>query len=114
MLPSRPRSTWRKAFAALLPLFALLFFKTACTDVYVRRQRQGVVLFRIPPKAHVYLNGTFLGIGATVNRRPYPLRVGKHKLVILDSDYYPYYSTFSLKSGDLLKRRVILYRRLDE
>jgi len=98
----------------LIPILLLVLFQFSCTDVYVRRQRQGVLLRNIPPKALVYIDGRLMGVGAAVNGRPLSLSKGKHRLAVVESGFHSHFSTFTLYGGDLLKRRVRMYRRLDE
>jgi hypothetical protein len=103
-----------KSSLAVILLFIILTSLFSCTDVYRIKKRQGIVVFRVPAKALVYIDGKLMGIGAEINRKPISLSKGSHTLMILDNDYYPYYSTFKLDPGDLLKRRIKVYRKLDE
>ncbi|MBU1222047.1 hypothetical protein KKF34_04700 [Myxococcota bacterium] len=92
----------------------ILLSSFSCTDVYVRRSKQGLALYSVPPLAAVYIDGKYIGIGNEVNARPKELSPGKHTILILDNRHYPYSSSFVLEKGVLLKRKIKVYPKLDE
>jgi PEGA domain len=93
----------------------MAIFLAGCTHVVVgKRTRQGVAFMRLPSKSLIYIDGKYHGQGRTTKRVAIPLSVGKHRVMIIDENYYPYFTTFTLNKGDLLKKYPKFYRKLDE
>jgi len=87
----------------------------ACSHVqFAPKSRQGLMLLALPPSAQVYVDHRYWGTGIEVERVPRLLSVGRHELVIVAPGHYPYYSAFTLKPHELLRRRPALVRHVQE
>ncbi len=88
---------------------------TSCSHVqFAPKSRQGLMLLGLPPTAQVYVDHRYWGTGIEVERTPRLLPVGRHELFIVAPGHYPYYSTFTLKAHELLRRRPALIRVVQE
>lgn len=88
---------------------------TSCSHVqFAPKSRQGLMLLGLPPTAQVYVDHRYWGTGIEVERIPRLLRVGRHELFIVAPGHYPYYSTFTLKAHELLRRRPAMIRVVQE
>ena len=89
----------------------LLFGQAACSHVaFAPKSRQGLMLLSLPPTALVFVDRRYLGTGAELERQPRLLSTGRHQLLIVTRGYYPYFSEFSLKKHELLRRKPGLVR----
>ncbi|PKN48161.1 MAG: hypothetical protein CVU59_00025 [Deltaproteobacteria bacterium HGW-Deltaproteobacteria-17] len=90
---------------------AMVLAATSCSHVtFAPKSRQGLMLLAIPPSAQVYVDHRYWGTGIELERIPRLLPIGRHELLIVTPDHYPYYSTFTLKAHELLRRRPGLVR----
>jgi len=88
-----------------------VLFVTSCSHVtFAQKSRQGLMLLAIPPTAQVYVDHRYWGTGIELERIPRLLDVGRHELLIVAPGCYPYFSTFTLRKHELLRRRPGLVR----
>lgn len=101
--------------AGLAATGAGLAATAGCSHVqFAPKSRQGLMLLALPPTAQVYVDHRYWGTGIEVDRIPRLLSVGPHELFIVAPGHYPYYSTFTLKAHELLRRRPGLVRTISE
>lgn len=98
-----------------LAVTAGLAATVGCTHVqFAPKSRQGLMLLALPPTAQVFVDHRYWGTGIEVDRVPRLLSVGRHELLIVAPGHYPYFSTFTLKAHELLRRRPGLVRTIQE
>ncbi len=101
-------------FLRLLLLISWLT-TTACSHVqFAPKSRQGLMLLALPPTAQIWVDHRYWGTGIEMERIPRLLSVGRHELVIVAPGHYPYYSSFTLRPHELLRRRPALVRHVQE
>ncbi len=101
-------------FRLAFPVLLIATLAGACSHVQIARSRQGLMLHSMPPNAQVYVNRKYWGSGAELERQARELSAGSHELLIVAPGYYPYYSRFALKKGELLRRKPHLVEKREK